>query len=426
MRLLLHVSWCVTVVVVSDDPAFLAAFAEWSLKGRLLVWSTRLLAVTRLTLPELRLLKNSLSMMNAMMVIVDDKTNSKRCTLYIHLPYISRGTQTMKVASWTPHQGLTLTTQLPFFPEKFFIFIQRPTLVVTMQESILNRAMMKADPEAPGGQRLWFTGHMPNLLQTIAESINFSYTYLRPPDGTWGTRLPNGSWSGMVGVVTRKEADIGLGPFIMSASRAEVVDFTWPFTVSSSRVMAPRGRAEVDPWGFLLPLAPLVWTAILTVLLVLSVVISLMASCLPRKFSNRSDWAVDAYNLIRVLLQQDVSESSDYWWWERLVLAVWMLMMLVLTRSYAGNLMSLLAVRHISEPYKTLQEVLDDPSVTMIWQDNSASVQYFRTTEYGIFRKVGEAEIAGRVRFLTLMEYGPGVAPLVKQGDHVLIEEESI
>lgn len=49
-----QLSWCTVVVVVSHNPTFLATFAEWSLKGRLLVWSTRLVVVTRLALPQLQ------------------------------------------------------------------------------------------------------------------------------------------------------------------------------------------------------------------------------------------------------------------------------------------------------------------------------------------------------------------------------------
>lgn len=44
------------VVVVSHDVTFLDAFAEWSLRGRLLVWSVRLVVVTQLDLLQLRTL----------------------------------------------------------------------------------------------------------------------------------------------------------------------------------------------------------------------------------------------------------------------------------------------------------------------------------------------------------------------------------
>ncbi|KAG7162369.1 putative olfactory ionotropic receptor IR4-like 7, partial [Homarus americanus] len=77
-RRLRQVSWCVTVVVVSDDPAFLAAFAEWSLKGHLLVWSTRLLVVTRLPLLELHHLHKILSMTNSMLLVVDDTSGNMK------------------------------------------------------------------------------------------------------------------------------------------------------------------------------------------------------------------------------------------------------------------------------------------------------------------------------------------------------------
>lgn len=67
------------------------------------------------------------------------------------------------------------------------------------------------------------------------------------------------------------------------------------------------------------------------------------------------------------------------WWkWENVLVGVWILATLVLTRSYTGNLMSLLAVRHIPQPFQSLRDVLNHPSAIMIWEANSAYVQYFR------------------------------------------------
>lgn len=57
-------------------------------------------------------------------------------------------------------------------------------------------------------------------------------------------------------------------------------------------------------------------------------------------------------------------------------MGVWMLSTLVLTKSYEGNLMSLLAVRHVFQPYQSLRDVLDDPSVVMIWEKQGATSQY--------------------------------------------------
>lgn len=55
-----------------------------------------------------------------------------------------------------------------------------------------------------------------------------------------------------------------------------------------------------------------------------------------------------------------------------------MLTSLVLVKSYAGNLMSVLAVRYTQQPYQSLEDVVRDPSVTMIWQTNTSNVQFIR------------------------------------------------
>ena len=36
---------------------------------------------------------------------------------------------------------------------------------------------------------------------------------MEPPDGTYGIRLMNGSWSGMMGMIKEKGCDMGIGVF---------------------------------------------------------------------------------------------------------------------------------------------------------------------------------------------------------------------
>ncbi|XP_071535901.1 glutamate receptor 1-like isoform X2 [Panulirus ornatus] len=215
------------------------------------------------------------------------------------------------------------------------------------------------------------------------------------------------------------EADISIGPVSITATRSEAVDFAWPMWYDSSTMLAGLGKPEVDPWGFLLPLAPLVWVGILTALLVGPTAVFLSSSCFSMKTSRWSSYLSNIYGFIRVLLQQDISVPAD-WWWERMVFGIWMMMTLVLTRSYAGNLMSSLAVRHIPQPYQTLRDVIDDPSATMIWQKNSINAEYLRVVKSGIIREVADLEDEGRLAYHTQMEYPRIVDTLVRQGEYVL------
>ncbi|XP_071526999.1 probable glutamate receptor [Panulirus ornatus] len=425
-RRLRQLSWCVTVVVVSDDPAFLAAFAHWSLKGRLLVWSTRLLVLTRLPLQQLQKLHRTVSMMNAMLLIIKDGKHIKG-SVYVYLPYVPPGSKAILVASWTPQRGLTLVTSLQLFPDKFSKFLHRPHLVAATEVAPNNKMVIVDDAEAPGGQRTTFVGPIANLVDYLSTAVNFSYQYVLSPDRLWGFKRDDGSWTGMIGMVKREEVDVAFAPFGVTSTRAEVIDFTHPMLIQYWTMLGARGRPEVDPWGFLLPLTPLVWVAILTTLLLMPAVVEILSTCLSFKDADYENWLSTTFAFLQVLLQQNILVAGNRWWlWEQLVFGVWMMMTLVLTRSYAGNLMSLLAVKHIHEPFQTIKDVLDHPSAAMIWQTDSAHVNYFRSVESGIFREVTNAESAGRIKYQKLSQFPQSVNTLVRRGDHVLIDLEIV
>ncbi|XP_071548430.1 glutamate receptor ionotropic, kainate 4-like, partial [Panulirus ornatus] len=262
-RRLRQVSWCLTVVVVSDDPAFLTAFLEGFSKGRVLAWPTRVLAVTRLPYQSLRNLHKTFSMTNAMMFIVENHSGNIK-------------------------------------------FLQRPTLTVVSEESPINRLVRKDDSKnRPQGSQPAFRGPVPKLLNYLSTGLNFSYTYVRPSDGAWGSKQGDGSWSGMVGMIMRGEADLGAEVFSVHAARAAVVDFTYPVVIVYLRIIGDRGLPEVDPWGFLLPLTPLVWASTLVTLVVLPTVVVLLASWSSLKtVVVQGSWLQNTFVFIRVLLQQ--------------------------------------------------------------------------------------------------------------------------
>ena len=45
--------------------------------------------------------------------------------------------------------------------------------------------------------------------------MNFTYDLTQPPDGQWGAIQPDGSWSGLVGMLMRGEIDIGNRSFLI-------------------------------------------------------------------------------------------------------------------------------------------------------------------------------------------------------------------
>nr|XP_045592396.1 uncharacterized protein LOC123754236 [Procambarus clarkii] len=96
----------------------------------------------------------------------------------------------------------------------------------------------------------------------------------------------------------------------------------------------------------------------------------------------------------------------------------------VLVKSYSGNLMSGLAVRHIKQPYQTLRHLLDDSSAIMIWLSNSPNVEFFRTVQFGIYHEVSEAGSRGRMEYSNTYEFLHNAAALLSDGHHALVGNE--
>ncbi|XP_069941763.1 ionotropic receptor 93a-like [Cherax quadricarinatus] len=113
--------------------------------------------------------------------------------------------------------------------------------------------------------------------------------------------------------------------------------------------------------------------------------------------------------------------GTTYWWWERILLVVWMMVTLVLIQSYSGNLMALLAVRYIPQPYQTLQDVVEDSHVSLIWQKGSTSASYLKSSESGVLKEVANMEEVGRLIFMAHREFEEAINTLVRRGDHVLV-----
>ncbi|KAG7162342.1 Glutamate receptor-like 27, partial [Homarus americanus] len=361
-RRLRQVSWCVTVVVVSDDPAFLAAFAEWSLKGRLLVWSTRLLVVTRRPLPELHHLHKLLSMTNSILLVVDKILQPLRCGLFLKIPFTDADSQALRVASWSAKEDLVYSSQTPLFPDKFSKLANRPTLIVPMIETLLVKAVWEESESQPGGKRLTFPGFIQDIMEYLSQGFNFSFVI--PADGSSGSKQADGSWSGMVGMVMREVEETRDGPVGL------------PSTVHPDGLGSHFDIATGITGNYFF-----------------------LSSYLSSVNARRSN-EMDKLGLIRLLLSQNFSMVSmaSEWWWELLFMAVWMLMTLVLRQSYNGNLISHLAVRYIPEPYQTLQEVVDDSSAKVIWMQDSSLEQSIRVTNSGTIREVADLEIKGRVK----------------------------
>ncbi|XP_047499265.1 glutamate receptor ionotropic, kainate glr-3-like [Penaeus chinensis] len=194
------------------------------------------------------------------------------------------------------------------------------------------------------------------VLEILAEKLNFTYHYVRPLDQEWGRKLPNGSFTGLVGMLDRREADLALGPLSISWDRYQRVDFSTFLYMDWWGILLPRPRLERDFAGFLKPFAPEVWLgfgASLLVTIILGVILrTLTPDSLPESKSS--------FNLawIARTVMNEATESLPLSVSGRTFLGTWLLAMCVLTSAYSGVLTSLLTVPIITVPVDSVEDLV--------------------------------------------------------------------
>ena len=70
-------------------------------------------------------------------------------------------------------------------------------------------------PDEKGGAVLK-EGIFVDLFLELQKVLNFSYTAYPSPDGQWGTLNPDGTWTGVVGELQMKRADIALSGLMVT------------------------------------------------------------------------------------------------------------------------------------------------------------------------------------------------------------------
>ncbi|XP_042900765.1 probable glutamate receptor [Parasteatoda tepidariorum] len=67
------------------------------------------------------------------------------------------------------------------------------------------------------------------LIKLLSHALNFEYEIFVPSDNSYGSKDAFGNWTGMIGMLVRKEVDMAFSYIIITEERSSVVDFSVPY-----------------------------------------------------------------------------------------------------------------------------------------------------------------------------------------------------
>ncbi|XP_050714451.1 glutamate receptor ionotropic, delta-1-like isoform X2 [Eriocheir sinensis] len=238
---------------------------------------------------------------------------------------------------------------------------------------------------------------MDYLLQILADKLEFDYELVQPEDHLWGTPLPDGNWSGMLGMLQREAMEFALGPFGVTASRDTVCDFSEPVLTDNSGILVERPHQESDVTGFLKPFTFSVWLSILAGMFAITItfaaVMKAEASIFVQPIGGNSlstsvMWVVKA-------LTQEATEWLPRTDGSRVLVVTWLLASLVFMSSYSGILTAMLTVPRVTIPIDSLQDLVTQTKMPWRLESGSWMLQYFRESQEGLSREVYDGHEGG-------------------------------
>ncbi|XP_067660212.1 probable glutamate receptor [Haliotis asinina] len=247
-----------------------------------------------------------------------------------------------------------------------------------------------------------------HILQMLAENLNFSYKIIPPKESIWG-KNENGSWTGVLGMLQRREADLSADHITIHADRYSVADFIMPPLFENRRIVLYR-KEDPDEDYLLVYLRP--FQSYVFLLLGMSLVVSsilLFSMKVTESYLTSKDWNVNgnmrteklcsqcgnktelamppSFQLYGACLKQGSSRHSSHVP-ELILIAGWWIFTTIISAVYCGTIVAIFAVKLEKPPFSNLAELAAREDYTIGYDSSSITENLFQNTKQSDVRDV--------------------------------------
>ncbi|KAK3867483.1 hypothetical protein Pcinc_027053 [Petrolisthes cinctipes] len=234
-----------------------------------------------------------------------------------------------------------------------------------------------------------------SILDALTSTLNFSYQLVVPPDRAWGGPQPDGTVTGLIGMVARHEANLAICEITITDQRETVVDFTAPYWLESLTLVSRAPRQRDRSLAVFWPFTALVWALIGVATVVMGPVLWVVVWAQRGEGGDtpppppRPSLQQLTFNMFRSLVvQENLLVSQD--WPLRFVFIAWYFFCYNVYAMYAGTLTAVLAIPTFEKPVDSLTDLplasLDGFAVGTL--KDSSTEFLFRGADSGIYHEV--------------------------------------
>jgi len=229
------------------------------------------------------------------------------------------------------------------------------------------------------------------LLRTIAHSLNSTLEYLPPPanDSKWGARQPCGSWTGLVGDVYYKRADVALASMTATDERKKYLETTITYWSNSVVWIVPRPKF-ISGWRSLLGIfKPTMWAVVLVAYLLASVALcSLTHTALRLKEPDFYRNPCNCFMATWSLTLEMGTHVQPRGLIMRVVFICWVMYCLQISTAYKSSLISSLTNPHLEPAILNMKQLANS---RLKFQYTVGLYDYFNPPADGNMRRIRDS-----------------------------------
>ncbi|XP_010022566.1 PREDICTED: probable glutamate receptor [Nestor notabilis] len=240
-------------------------------------------------------------------------------------------------------------------------------------------------------------GYCIDLLKALAAMLRFRYRVKVVGDGQYGAVSPSGNWTGMIGEVLRREADIAVAPLTVTSAREEVVSFTTPFLQTGIGILLRKETLsqEMSFFHFLAPFSKETWTGLLFAYVLTCFCLFLVARLSPCEWNepkneeNHFTFLNSLWFGAGALALQGVTPRPKALS-VRVVAAVWWLFTIALLAAYIANFTALLSSGSEQLPIQTFEDLVKQRKLEFGTLEGSSTFYFFKNSKNPIHQMIYE------------------------------------
>ncbi|GIY83611.1 lig_chan-Glu_bd domain-containing protein [Caerostris darwini] len=240
------------------------------------------------------------------------------------------------------------------------------------------------------------------FLQLVLNALNVDYEIVIPADGEWGLKKPDGNWTGLIGMMTRREADMTHGSVVITKQRTEVVDFSRPCTVYGETFVIENPGIMISNYAYLYPFDFTTWICSFCVFIIMSVLVFIIAN---QKVSLHQIF----FEMYGNIMKQPLIIYKEFLNWN-LLICLWFGFVFVMTLGYSACLSSFLTVPYQKDTVKTFRQLstaIQKGTHRAFVTKGNFIAEYLAASEEPYLRIIGD-KIISKDWFFDILDSGSG------------------